>query len=166
MPSQYVLIYGGGLRPPITKPPAQARLRFPRKQRARAVPAHNALAEAASAGDAAGDDLHLGPVLRSSRALWFPSIHDIKVALPQVTPQPDIRLADIPNGYEGDVVVEITIDKEGKVVRAKVEQTFGGLDKKVVAALLNWRFKPASYDGVPVASLQEIHFHYPDNALR
>jgi hypothetical protein len=30
---------------------------------------------------------------------------------------------------------------------------------------MNWKFTPAYFDGVPVASLQEIHLHYPDDAV-
>ena len=107
---------------------------------------------------------NLGPVLKFSAGI--PSFHDIRIALPLTTPDPEIKRSDLPQGFVGDAIVEVTIDREGKVVQTKVTQALGyGLDSKVVSALMNWRFKPASYDGMPIASLQEIHLHYPDNAL-
>jgi|SRR5579859_2024553 len=107
---------------------------------------------------------NLGPILKFSAGI--PSFHDIRIALPLTTPDPEIKRSDLPRGFVGDAIVEVTIDREGKVVQTKVTQALGyGLDSKVVTALMNWKFKPASYDGVPIASLQEIHLHYPDNAL-
>jgi TonB family protein len=113
--------------------------------------------------DPAGD---LGPILKASNLWRIPSIHEIKLALPQVAPLPRIARSELPVGFEGDIVVEITIAKDGKVARTKVLQSVGhGLENRVVEALLTWRFTPASFDGVPVASLQDISFHYPENAL-
>jgi TonB family protein len=107
---------------------------------------------------------NLGPILKFSDGM--PSFHDIRIALPLTTPDPEIKRSDLPRGFVGDAIVEVTIDREGKVVQTKITQALGyGLDSRVVNALMNWRFKPASYDGAPIASLQEIHLHYPDNAV-
>jgi TonB family protein len=107
---------------------------------------------------------NLGPILKISAGV--PSFHDIRIALPLTTPDPEIKRSDLPQGFVGDAIVEVTIDREGKVVQTKITQALGyGLDSRVVTALMNWRFKPAYYDGAPIASLQEIHLHYPDNAL-
>ena len=108
----------------------------------------------------------LGPILKSY-PLLVPSIHDIQIALPVTTPDPEIRVSDLPKGFQGDAVVEIMIDKNGKVVRTKVVQALGydGLDVRITSTLMTWKFTPASFDGVPVASLQEIHLHYPDDAV-
>lgn len=105
----------------------------------------------------------IGPVLRAS-AVLNPGVHDIKVALPQTAPTPNVNSSEVPYGFEGDIVVDILIDKTGKVVRATVKNGFAHLEEKVVSTVLNWHFSPATYDGVPVASIQEVHFHYPDNA--
>ncbi|HET9741541.1 MAG TPA: energy transducer TonB [Terriglobales bacterium] len=113
---------------------------------------------------------NLGPILRPSSALLlFPGTHEIHVALPELTPKPRIRGYLFPNGYEGDVIVEVMIDRKGKVVRTRILQTMGAandLDTVVLAAVRHWRFKPASFDGVPVASLQDVYFHYPDAFAR
>ncbi|HTC92227.1 MAG TPA: energy transducer TonB [Terriglobales bacterium] len=107
---------------------------------------------------------NLGPILNFSAGIS--SFHDIRIALPLTTPDPEITRSDLPRGFVGDAVVVVTIDREGKVVQTKITQALGyGLDSRIVSALMNWRFKPASYDGTPIASLQEIHLHYPDNVM-
>jgi len=58
--------------------------------------------------------------------------------------------------------VEVTIDAQGKVVGTKILASLNyGIEEKVLAALQNWRFKPATMDGVPVPSQHNVYFHYP-----
>lgn len=86
--------------------------------------------------------------------------HDVRPALPLVFP--DVSRSDIPSGVQGDVVVEITIDERGNVVATKVLQPLGhGLEERVVAVLHDWRFRPATMDGVAIPSQQDVHFHFP-----
>jgi TonB family protein len=62
----------------------------------------------------------------------------------------------------GDVVVEVTIDERGTVTATRVVQPLGyGLEDKVIAVLRNWRFMPATMDGVAIPSQQDVHFHFP-----
>jgi hypothetical protein len=35
------------------------------------------------------------------------------------------------------------------------------VDQKVLAALENWRFTPASKNGVPISSKQDVYYHFP-----
>ncbi|HYV73041.1 MAG TPA: TonB family protein [Candidatus Binatia bacterium] len=88
--------------------------------------------------------------------------HEIIPALPQVFPDPAITRADLPAGVEGDVVVEVTIDERGNVVELKLIRGIGyGVEERVLATLRKWRFKPASKDGVTIASQHIVTFHYP-----
>ncbi len=88
--------------------------------------------------------------------------YEAKPALPIVFPEPLISKSDIPAGVEGDVIVEVTIDAQGNVVGTKVLASLNyGIEEKVLAALQNWRFKPATMDGVPVPSQHNVYFHYP-----
>jgi TonB family protein len=83
-------------------------------------------------------------------------------ALPLAFPDPKIRASDLPPGVTGDVIVEVTIDTAGNIVKKKVLQSIGyGIDEKVLAVLEGWRFRPATYNGLPVASRQDVHFHFP-----
>jgi TonB family protein len=64
-------------------------------------------------------------------------------------------------GSEGNVVVEITIDERGEIVRKTVLQSLGPkLDEKVMAALEGWHFHPATRNGVAIASKQDAIFHF------
>jgi protein TonB len=75
---------------------------------------------------------------------------------------PDPPRSDLPDGVNGDVVVEVTIDSQGNVAETKVLRSLGnGVDEKVLATLRNWRFTPATMNGVAIASRQDVHFHFP-----
>ena len=54
---------------------------------------------------------------------------------------------------QGTVWLEILIDVDGSVVRATVTNGIKELDEAAVAAVRQWRFKPAMKDGRPVPSL-------------
>ncbi|HVH89081.1 MAG TPA: energy transducer TonB [Terriglobales bacterium] len=83
-------------------------------------------------------------------------------ALPVKFPDPHVSASELPPGVAGDVVIEVTIDVAGNIVAKKVLQSIGyGIDEKVLAVLENWRFRPASVNGMPVASRQDVHFHFP-----
>ncbi len=87
---------------------------------------------------------------------------EIIPALPQVFPDPAISPADLPPGVQGDVIVEVTIDEQGNVVQTKLIQGIGyGIEDRVMAALRQWHFRPASKDGVTIASQHIVSFHYP-----
>jgi protein TonB len=58
--------------------------------------------------------------------------------------------------------VEVTIDEQGAVTETRLLQSLEpGIDERVVATVRNWRFKPATVDGVAISSRQDVHFHYP-----
>ena len=83
-------------------------------------------------------------------------------ALPLNFPDPHVRASDLPPGVTGDVIVEVTIDAAGNITSKKILQSIGfGIDEKVLAVLENWRFTPATILGRPVASRQDVHFHFP-----
>ncbi len=68
----------------------------------------------------------------------------------------------VPTGIQGDVIVEVTIDASGSVAETKLLRSFGyGVDERVVETVRNWRFRPATRDGVAIASKQDVHYHFP-----
>jgi protein TonB len=68
----------------------------------------------------------------------------------------------IPSGVQGNVIVEVTIDVQGIVTETRVLQGLGhGIEEKCVAAVRNWRFRPAMMDGRPIPSQQDVYFHFP-----
>jgi len=86
---------------------------------------------------------------------------DVRPALPIVSFDPIVESAML-NGEAGDVIIEITIDSVGNITEMKVLQSFNPVvDQKVIAALEKWHFAPATRDGVPIPSKQDVHYHFP-----
>lgn len=90
---------------------------------------------------------------------------EARPALPLVFPDPPrVSRTEISSGGEGDVIVEITIDAQGNITGMKVLQSLGStIDGKVLEALHDWRFTPATVDGRAVPSRQDVHFHFPNS---
>jgi TonB family protein len=87
---------------------------------------------------------------------------EARPALPMVFPDPAIYPWQLPKGLQGDVIVEVTIDSQGNVTETRVLQSLQQeIDDKVIATLRNWRFRPATVDGVAISSRQDVHFHFP-----
>jgi len=86
---------------------------------------------------------------------------DIKIASLLVHPVPAPDLSKLPSGTRGDVVVDIVIDPEGHVAKFTMQRGLGhGIDETVLATIQRWTFQPATRNGVPVTSEQELFFHY------
>jgi len=87
---------------------------------------------------------------------------EVKPALPVTFQDLRIPKSDLPGGLPGDVIVEITIDAQGVVIEEKLLQGLGpGVDERVIAALHDWRFHPATRNGVAISSKHDVHFHFP-----
>jgi TonB family protein len=65
-------------------------------------------------------------------------------------------------GLEGNVVIEITIDDQGNIVEKNLLQGLSpAVDQKVLAALEDWHFLPATRDGVAIPSKEDVYYHFP-----
>jgi len=86
---------------------------------------------------------------------------EIRPALPARTFEPRVSPEYLHGIAEGNVVVEITIDENGAIVSKSVVQSMGpAIDGTVLAALENWYFHPATRDGVPIPSRQDVVYHF------
>ena len=86
---------------------------------------------------------------------------DIRPALPDFFPDPVVDPSEVPGG-EGDVIVEVTIDEQGNVVQEKVLHGLGmSIDQRVLGSIARWHFRPATKNSVPMASKQDIYYHFP-----
>lgn len=85
---------------------------------------------------------------------------EIRPALPIRTSDPVVYPWQRPTS-EGKVVIEITIDERGEIVRKTVLQSLGSeIDNQCLAALENWHFQPATHNGTPIASKQDAIFPF------
>ena len=85
---------------------------------------------------------------------------EIRPALPVVSPDP--VFGSDATSIEGDVIIEITIDEQGTIVQKVVIHSLGpAVDDRVLAALEKWHFTPASKNGVPIPSKQDVYYHFP-----
>ena len=137
-------------------------LRTPKRPSVKAAPAHTVTAPvpapvatpaptpaaAATSPDATTGDDALGD-------------GDIKIALLVAHPSPQPDLTQLPSGTRGDVIVDVVIDKTGRIAKFTMTRGLGhGVDETVLAAIQKWTFQPATRNGIPVASEQELLFHY------
>lgn len=86
---------------------------------------------------------------------------DTTLALVVVHPPPKPDLSHLPSGTRGDVVIDVVIDKTGRIAKSSLARGLGhGIDETVLAVVQQWTFQPATRNGVPVDSEQELLFHY------
>ena len=86
---------------------------------------------------------------------------EVRPAYPLMGSDPVADPGELPAGFEGDVIVEVTIDELGNIIAKSVIQGINpALDAKSIAALANWRFRPATKNGVPIASKHDVYFHF------
>jgi protein TonB len=86
---------------------------------------------------------------------------NIQIALTVYSPSPRPDLSRLPRGSQGEVVLDVTIDKTGKVSEVALLHPLGyGVDESVLGTVRGWVFHPATENGIPVDSVQELHFHY------
>jgi TonB family protein len=75
---------------------------------------------------------------------------------------PRVSRWELPSGMQGEVVVELTIDAQGNVVEEKLLQGLGhGIDEKIMTTLRDWRFRPATRNGIAIPFKYDAHFHFP-----
>ncbi|HVO60489.1 MAG TPA: energy transducer TonB [Terriglobales bacterium] len=84
---------------------------------------------------------------------------DVRPALPIRGSDPQVYPWELRE--EGDVIIEITIDEAGNITDKKVLHSMTpSIDQKVLLALESWHFHPATRDGIPISSKQDVHYHF------
>lgn len=90
-----------------------------------------------------------------------PPGEDVRPALPVATFEPAVDPSSLAGIAEGNCIVEITIDETGAVVAQSVVQSMGpAIDQAVLVAVSHWHFRPATRDGVPIPSKQDVVYHF------
>lgn len=81
---------------------------------------------------------------------------------PLRTPEPEYSDEARRQHIEGSVLLVFVVNKEGRTENVRVERGLGhGLDEKALEAVRQWRFEPATREGiaVPVEIHAEVSFH-------
>lgn len=114
--------------------------------------------EAAAAGGAQQNPTRMEVGTVSADWTWEPMEQPSapnRIAPPEIVKKvvPGFPSASVArDGYQGHVIVEATIDRQGRVVRPTVVRTpaDGIFEETVLTALGQWSFRPATRDGLPV----------------
>ena len=104
-----------------------------------------------------------GPYLGSGPPGIFPAGRK-GVTVPQVIYNPEPSFSDEARKakVQGVVLLLLVVGKDGRPYDVRVGQSLGmGLDERAIEAVGRWRFKPATLNGQPVATLiaVEVDFH-------
>jgi len=76
--------------------------------------------------------------------------------------EPILDTDDLAGITEGNEIIELTIDAQGNIVEKSVIQSLGPVvDTRVLAALADWRFRPATREGLAIPSKQDVYYHFP-----
>ena len=54
-------------------------------------------------------------------------------------------------GFQGSVILEVTVDRQGNVSNVAVLRSVDGLDAAAVEAVRQWRYEPTIINGRPVS---------------
>lgn len=88
---------------------------------------------------------------------------DGEINMAQLTyfPHPKPDLSSLPRGTQGDIVLNAVIDVHGRISELTLLKGLGAaVDEQVITAVRGWTYSPATRNGAPVPSEQELHFHY------
>lgn len=76
---------------------------------------------------------------------------------------PTISAAELPPRYEQYVIVEVTIDVDGRVADARIVSgdVSKAIQQKLLAAIRDFKYSPARRDGTPIPTQLDIVVHVP-----
>jgi TonB family protein len=98
-----------------------------------------------------------------SRSIYGFSVSDYQLAVKTAGEIPIISAADLPPRFQQYVIVEVTIDVDGRVADARI--TAGLVDptieRTLLSAIREFRYRPAKHDGSPIPSQLDIVIHIP-----
>ena len=88
---------------------------------------------------------------------------DYKLAVQTSGEVPVISADQLPPHFQQYLIVEVTIDTEGKVAEAKIVAGMvdSGIEQMLLSAIRDFKYIPAKRDGVPIPSQRDIVIHIP-----
>ncbi len=86
---------------------------------------------------------------------------NINIASVQTHPRPQPDLTSLAHGAGGQVILDAVIDEHGRISQLTLVQGLGArIDETVLSTVREWTFSPATKDGKPISSEQEILLYY------
>jgi len=88
---------------------------------------------------------------------------DYQLAVQTSGEWPSISAAQLPPHFEQLVIVEVTIDTEGRVAEARIVGGVvdGTIAQKLLSTIREFKYSPAKRDGVPIPSQKDLVIHIP-----
>jgi len=83
--------------------------------------------------------------------------------VPVYKPEPEYSEEARKAKYQGEVTLSVIIDKDGKIAPGSIQVVHSlglGLDEQAIKAVSQWRFKPGTKDGKPVAVQAAISVNF------
>jgi TonB family protein len=101
--------------------------------------------------------------LKFRQTYGFSPTHDYQLAFRTAGELPSIPAADLPPRFEQYVVVEITIDVDGRVADERIiaGMVDPPIEQKLLSAIREFKYSPAKRDGLPIPSQLDIVIHIP-----
>ena len=76
-------------------------------------------------------------------------------------PEPNFSDEARKSKTQGIVLLMIVVGTDGKPSNIRVQQSLGmGLDEKAIEAVNHWRFRPATFNGQPVATQIAVEVNF------
>jgi outer membrane biosynthesis protein TonB len=101
--------------------------------------------------------------LKFRQVYGFSPTHDYQLAFRTAGEMPSISAADLPPRFEQYVIVEVTIDVDGRVADERIVAGMvePPIAQKLLSAIREFKYSPAKRDGVPIPSQLDIVIHIP-----
>lgn len=89
--------------------------------------------------------------------------HKYQLAVQTSGEIPSISAAQVPPHFQQYVIVEVTIDAEGQVAEARIVTGLvdTAIEQTLLSAIREFRYTPATRDGLPIPSQLDIVIHIP-----
>ncbi len=102
-----------------------------------------------------------GPYGGSRQGTYYPGRDGVSVPQPIYSPEPSFSDEARKAKQQGIVVLMLVVGADGRPYNIHVRQSLGmGLDEKAIEAVRNWRFRPATLNGQPVATQIAVEVNF------
>lgn len=109
-------------------------------------------------GDGSSTGPHVGP---GPSGIFAPGVHGVGVPVAIFSPEPVFSDEARKAKQQGIVTLILVVEKDGHTSDIRVRQSLGmGLDEKAIEAVSRWRFRPATRNGVPVATQIAVEVNF------